>query len=113
MSDKRRKEKVRKPRINNKEWPESVDSLKKKDRSDGTFKKILFKKENLKMKNEQATKIEYSTRRPENLAWRIESEGHVTYGKTRELALEMHKEKLGVCDEIERILSKCAAASME
>ena len=64
------------------------------------------------MNQGDAAKIEYSSRRPENLAWRVESEGHITYGKTRELALELHKEKLGMCAEIRSILSKCAAASI-
>lgn len=55
-------------------------------------------------------KIEYSERRPENLAWRIESDGHVTYGKTRELALEIHRGKLDMCSQICSILEKCANA---
>ena len=66
----------------------------------------------MKMDKSNETRIEYSTRRPENLAWRVESEGHVTYGKTRDLALELHKEKLEMCAEIKAILSKCASASI-
>lgn len=62
------------------------------------------------MNESSQIKTEYSSRRPENMAWRVESDGHVTYGKTRELALELHRSKLEVCDQINQILAKCASA---
>lgn len=63
------------------------------------------------MNNSNETLIECSTRRPANLAWRIESNGHVTYARTKELAIELHKSKLEMCSQIEEILAKCSTAS--
>ena len=64
------------------------------------------------MNQTNETRIEFSQRRPENLAWRVESEGHVTYGKTRELALELHRQKLEMCGQIENILARCAKTTL-
>lgn len=62
--------------------------------------------------NEQSMiKTEYSSRRPENLAWRVESEGHVTYGRTLELALELHRQKLELFGKLDDTLKKCAGVS--
>lgn len=62
------------------------------------------------MNESNQVKTEYSARRPENMAWRVESDGHITYGKTRELALELHRGKLEICDQIKQILARCASA---
>lgn len=62
--------------------------------------------------NEQSIKIEYSSRRPAGIAWRAESDGHITYAKTKELALTLHRQKLELFGQMNDIFKKCSNLSV-
>ncbi|MBQ8510354.1 MAG: hypothetical protein IJ493_10665 [Clostridia bacterium] len=53
--------------------------------------------------------LDYSNRRPTGQAWRATLHGHTTYAPAREQVLELHQSKMKVYEQIDDLLSLCAA----
>ncbi len=65
------------------------------------------------MRMSEQTKMiaEYSERRPLNQAWKVRSDGHVTYAESEERALSLHRRKLDALACINEIIARCICES--